>query len=300
MKRKKLKKNTKSKKTVYNILIAICLVVFLVSGGVLGYQFYTYYQAGQIRDELKGQIDVSVPESEREKLPLNIKDKFLKLYSMNPEFIGWVQIDGTDIDYPVMQTTDNDKYLKTDFYGKYHRLGTVFADYRAKISEDGNSDNIVVYGHSANNGEFFSPVRKYKSLDYYKEHPIIHFDTLYEEADYVILAAFMVDASDTTETAFAYHDVHDFNTQETYDAFFEEVEKRSYFQTEIPHTIDDRYLTLSTCDYEIKNGRLAVVARKLRPDETEESFAVLSASYQSNPLMPNAWYEKKGKVNPYR
>ncbi len=299
MKRKKIQKNTKSKKRIYNILIAICLVVFLVSGGVLGYQFYTYYQAGQIRDELKGQINVSVPESERDELPENIQDKFLKLYSMNSEFIGWVQIDGTDIDYPVMQTTDNEKYLKTDFYGNYHRLGTVFADYRATISEDGNSDNIVIYGHSANNGEFFSPIRKYKSLDYYQEHPIIHFDTLYKEADYVILAAFMVDAADTTETAFAYHDVHDFATQEEYDAFFEQVNLRSYFQTDIPHTIDDQYITLSTCDYEIKNGRLAVVARKLRPGETEESFDIASATYQSEPLMPNAWYDKKGRENPY-
>lgn len=299
MKRKKLKKNTQSKKRIYNILIAICLAVFLVSGGILAYQFYTYYQAGQIRDELKGQIDASIPESERDKLPLNIQDKFAKLYSLNPEFIGWVQIDGTDIDYPVMQTTDNDKYLKTDFYGNYHRLGTVFADYRATISEDGNSDNIVIYGHSANNGEFFSPVRKYKSLEYYQEHPIVHFDTIYEEADYVILAAFMVDASDTTETAFYYHDVHDFSSQEDYDAFFEQVDKRSYFSTNIDHTIDDKYITLSTCDYEIKNGRLAVVARKLRPEETEESFDFSSAVYQSNPMMPNAWYEKKGKVNPY-
>lgn len=263
-------KQTKTKKkgnAIYNILIIICILVFLGSGGYLLYQLYDYYDANQTKSNL---IQMVGEVNEETKLI-----DYSKLYEQNNDFVGWIKIDDTNIDYPVVKTTDNEKYLSTDFYGKPHRLGTVFADTRATLTQEYQSDNVVLYGHSAKDGSYFNDVRNYKELDYYKKHAFATFNTMYDNSDYVIIGAVMVDALDTSDRGFIYSDYVEFENQQEFDTFMNKLTERNYFVSPIDTKIDDKIITLSTCEYVFDEARMAIFARRLREGETRENLTDL-------------------------
>lgn len=263
----KTKKVKKKSNAIYNILIVICILVFLGSGGYLLYQLYDYYEA----DQVKGELIEMVGKVDKETKLID----YSKLYEQNKDFVGWVKIDDTKIDYPVVKTTDNEKYLHTDFYGKQHRLGTVFADTRATLTKEYQSDNVVLYGHSAKDGSYFNQVRDYKDLDFYKKHAFVRFNTMYDNSDYVIVGAVMVDALDTSDRGFIYSDFVEFENDSEYNTFIKKMVERSYFVSPVDTNKDDKFITLSTCEYVFEEARMAIIARKLREGETRESLGDL-------------------------
>ena len=129
-------------------------------------------------------------ESEQEPVQEEVTafDKYADVYAQNSDLVGWVSIPGTRIDYPVMQTKDNpDFYLKHAFDKSYSSYGVPYVQENCDI---GISDNLVLYGHHMNNGSMFSDLCKYESEDFYREHKIIHFDTLESFGEYEVIAAF--------------------------------------------------------------------------------------------------------------
>ena len=119
------------------------------------------------------------PELLDKKLPAGILYDYVLYYAHNPDTIGYLRIDGTRIDTPVVQA-DNDKYyMKHDFYGKPTSYGAVFATHIADFKPFDR--NTLLYGHNMFDGERFAALANYKSLDYFKKHPVIHFDTLFEK-----------------------------------------------------------------------------------------------------------------------
>lgn len=263
------KQVSKKKKSnaIYNVLIVICVLVFLGSGGYLVYQLYDYYDAGETRKQIVNMVG-KVDEQTQ------LID-YSNVYAKNNDFVGWVKVDGTKIDYPVVKTTDNEKYLYTDFYGKKHRLGTVFADTRATLTKEYQSDNVVLYGHSARDGSYFHDVRNYKSLDYYKKHPFVTFNTMYDNSEYVIFGTVMVDALDNSEKGFIYSDYVELGDQLEFDKFIGKLTERNYLVSPIDVNKDDKIITLSTCEYTFDEARMAIFARKLREGETKESLMEL-------------------------
>lgn len=297
---KKITKSTSEKggRWKWNLLIAFFGIVFLVALGMLIFQLKDYFTANQMRDAAKDLLETPPTDSELEQLPTGADDKFAKLYAQNNDFIGWISIEGTKIDYPVVQGEDNDYYLRRGMDGKYHRLGTVFADYRCTFSSDGSlSDNTIVYGHSAMDGSYFKDLLKYKKTSYYEEHPVIQFDTMYQEQEWVIIGAFMSGIYESQGELFEYHNFIDAAGEEEFNEFMLEVNRRSYFTTNIPVSYGDSLLTLVTCDYEFDDSRFVVVARKLREGETIDGLSI-EATAQPNRFMPDAWYEATGKKNP--
>ena len=184
-------------------------------------------------------------------------EKYGALYEQNNDFVGWIQIDGTNINYPVMQTPDNpDYYLKHSFENTWSDYGVPYLDEACVI---GQSNNLVIYGHHMSNGSMFCDLELYSDPAFCMDHPVIRFDTLTSFGEYEVIAVFRYN---TNQETFRYD--REVNMDETrFSWFMEQVHARELFSTGKDASFGDQMLTLSTCEYTYKNGRLVVVARKV-------------------------------------
>lgn len=253
---KKAAKHSKSN-LVYNVLMVICLVVFLVSGGVLLKRYIDDRQTENEFDNLASMID---SEATAEGAESN-SAKFAALRDQNSDFIGWISIDGTNLDFPVMYAPDNkDFYLRHDFNKEYSVYGVPYLDEKTTLGANDQSENLIVYGHNMKTGTIFGCLTGYKKADYYSEHPRIEFDTIYGDATYEVFAAFAIDV--VNDTSFVYNQYVDMD-ETAYNEYVEEVISRSDVDTEIRPSYGEQLLTLSTCEYSSDNGRYVVVARRV-------------------------------------
>lgn len=231
------------------------------------------------------------------KFPENMNLKYSYLYAVNQDLVGWVKIANTNLDVQVVQSQDNDYYLKRDFYGKSSRYGCPYLDF--KNDPRYLDDNTVIYGHHMTDGLMFSNLDKYKTLEGYKESPIIEYSTLYETYYFKVFAAFISNAKLVDDNGKYFNFiVTDFLTDEKFNGFVDEVEKRSIFKTDVNVQPDDKLITLVTCSYEFDSARLVVMGRLLRENETT-AVDVSAASINPTPKYPQAWYDAKNMANPY-
>lgn len=292
-------------------IILICAIAVLVAALVLvGAMIAKYAKGADAVDRAKNLYDptdtTSVdiwkqPELERNNMGV-IKD-FYELHKLNDDIIGWISIAGTKLDLPVALGDDNVYYLDHAIDKKYNAFGVPFADWRSVVIEDYQNTNVTIYGHAANDGSYFTPVKSYKNVEYYKQHPTIKFDTIYGKGEYKIIGAFMEDTRMSNPKRFAYHDQLDMNAEELA-TFVDNVKARSYFTTDVDVVDGDKLITLSTCDTEIDASlstpyRIALVARKVREGEST-SVNVSAAKSNTEMTMPDGWVKKKGKANPYK
>ena len=234
--------------------------------------------------------------------------EFNELKSTNEDTIGHIRIPDTKLETPVVQYTDNEYYLHRNFFGE-SALGVPFVDFRATVTQEKMSNNLVIYGHSASNGSYFAALKNYRTVDFYQKHPLVYFDTIYGKGVYKIIGAFVASVDPTQVPAgdpglFYYHDMLDLDSEEIFNYYLDEVAKRSYFQTGVDVAFGDQLLTLSTCDDEIDSSvgtpyRMVVVARKVRPGESTE-VDTAAATPNTGMVMPQKWVEKMGKANPYQ
>ncbi|MBE5934164.1 MAG: class B sortase [Lachnospiraceae bacterium] len=189
-------------------------------------------------------------------------------YEKNQDTIGWLKIDGTPIDYPVMFTEgDNEFYLYRSFDKADNKEGTLYIDANSQISTP--NTNIIIYGHNMKNDTMFGSLSEYANKSYYDAHPTITFNTLYEQGTYEILGAFyakVLKKSDTT--SFRYYKYFGAETEEEYNTFVNYVKSVREYDTGVETKYGDRFITLSTCSYHVENGRFAVVAR-LKEDASQ-------------------------------
>ena len=198
------------------------------------------------------------PEAEEEN---GILPEYAELYEKNDDLVGWIRIPGTKINYPVMQTKeDMEYYLHRDFNGNEDVNGLPFLDARCDVNKP--TTNLLIYGHSMNSGAMFAGLADYKDYNFYQEHKTIYFDTMQERGEYEIVAVFQSRVAYVDEVAFRYYNFIQADTQEEFDSFMSAVEQLSYYDTGNEAVFGDRLLTLSTCDKEITDGRLVVLARK--------------------------------------
>ncbi len=183
---------------------------------------------------------------------LVVQDRFKPLLRTNADVIGWLKIDGTTIDYPVLQADDNAYYLKKDLYRNDNVTGSIFMDYRNHI--DQAERHWIVYGHYMKDEIMFKGLLKYRDEAYYREHPLIEFDTLYGDREWLIFSAYDTNANeDYIRTAFSDDD--------RFGAFAEGLKASSLYDTGISIGPDDTVLTLSTCSRAEESGRFTVHAK---------------------------------------
>ena len=180
---------------------------------------------------------------------------------INSDIIGWIKIDGTNIDYPIMQ--NGDYYLHKDIYKNYSSHGT---PYLAPFCNLKKSDNLIIYGHHMKDNTMFSQLEKYKNYNFYLNHKYIKFFTIENgrtiENTYEVMIAFKTIAY--SDEGFRYYSYTDFQNYEDYEEFVENCRNLEFYYTGVVGTHQDKYITLSTCEYSQKNGRMIIVAKKIK------------------------------------
>ncbi len=266
---KKEKRKLSRGEIVRRIVMAVLIVVAV---GSLGY--FTFYngeaeateQKFNKLSELKNTdfvlfkpktMQVDEPDA-----PPEILEDYVTLYNKNKSLIGWIKIDDTIIDYPVMQSQNMEYYLDHNFSQEKDRNGCLFADSACSIWP--RSQNIIIYGHNMKSGKMFGTLTKYKSESYFEKHPMIQFDTLYEKGTYAVMYVFSEIVHEETEVAFKYYQFVDANSEEEYDSYMKDMAEMSLYDTGVTSRLGDELITLSTCDY-VKGGeRWVVVAKKVK------------------------------------
>ena len=217
--------------------------------------------------------------------------EYRKLYEINSDIVGWLNIGDGLLSTPVMQR-DNEYYLTHDFYGEEDKHGQVFLD-------KGNSpqltdDNTILYGHNiTSDRSMFNILARYKDTEFAAEHPVIQLNTLYNRRQYAVAAVYIVSTRPEHGELFDYISYLKFSTRDAKQAYIAQIQKRSLIDTGVKMTADDRLLTLSTCTYEFADARLVVVARQLREGESAEDFGKQVVK-RENPVMPQIWNELFG------
>lgn len=196
-------------------------------------------------------------------------ETYKDVFAANSDFVGWISIDGTNINYPVMQTPGSpDFYLKRGFDKDYSDYGVPYVQENCLI---GQSDNCVIYGHHMKDGSIFADLCKYESESFYREHPTIRFDTLAGFGEYEIVCVFKTVAY--AEDGFKYYHFVDAENEEAFQAFIRSCQALALYDTGVSAEYGDKLITLSTCEYSRTNGRMVVVAKRVIPPSTEESDA---------------------------
>lgn len=183
------------------------------------------------------------------------------LYLENSDMVGWIRIDGTDIDYPVVQRADAPNYyLKHDFEKNYTDYGCPFM--QANCDALRPSDNLIIYGHNMKDGSMFADLAKYRSKDFWQTHKTVWFDTELGSSAYEIFAVIHTTVQADAADAFLFYRFVDAAAPEDFAAYVSACKARAPYDTGISAEYGDKLLTLSTCDNITDNGRWLVIAKQ--------------------------------------
>ena len=247
----------KARKALFWVLLGMLAAVFIFSAFMIFRHFYDARRSAGQFEQLTDLTEQTQPETPQATEP-SPKEKYASVLAQNEDFVGWIKIPDTRIDYPVVQTPHSPNYyLRRGFDKKYSYYGVPYA---AEHCDVYTSDNVVIYGHNMNNGSMFSDLEKYRSQSFYEGHRYITFDTLEEFGTYEIIAVFQTAAGAKNE--FKYFIFDDGNAEE-FNAYVKECKARSLYSIDASAQDGDRLITLSTCEYTRENGRLVVVAKKI-------------------------------------
>ncbi|MBR4514099.1 MAG: class B sortase [Lachnospiraceae bacterium] len=285
------KKKAKTRRIITNILMVICAAVFVICAVYL----IKYYAASKKSEDTYSSLRELIDTGEDMPVDLSsavfeeetaeggkadgkkdvakyftevngkkVYKKYAALYEKNPDFIGWLTLYDTVIDYPVMQTPgDEEKYLHLDFDGNYSSAGTPFADTDSSIEPA--SDNIIIYGHNMNTKKMFYELTNYDDEEFYKNHKTIIFDTIYGPGEYEVVAAFRTQAYPKETTGvFKYYEFFNAESKEDFDAYIESCRALTPYAMDSTAVYGDKLITLSTCAYHSETGRFVVVAKRIR------------------------------------
>ncbi len=271
------RKKTKLSKILYIAVIVILLIVFGVSAFYVADYFLESGKQKAEFDDLAAIVESiqasgpsettgSTPDATDPSQPLEevggvpMLPEYAALYSMNQDIVGWMEIEGTKVNYPVMQTPQTvDFYLRKNFRKEYSLQGCLYAREQCDINTP--SDNITIYGHNMRDGTMFATLLKYDDQEYWEAHDTITFDTLTEHHTYRIFAVFKTTAS--IGEGFSYHQFVDAATEEEFDDFVATCKALAFYDTGLTPVYGDKLITLSTCEYTLENGRFVVVAYRV-------------------------------------
>jgi len=326
-------KKKKNRGRTLNILIAaaaVILVLLVVAFWSLIREVIDRRGVDSQMSEMQSAYSKDETSSEEQSEPsgsdvsYEVNSRFNDLLAQNPDTVGWLEVEGIGYDGAVVQK-DNSYYLTTDFYGNSSSYGAIFASQYNNLDPNkeksnimngqyirdpslntkGADDNIILYGHNLllvdaanddhSNDRMFNNLVKYRRLDFFEQYPFWTFDTLWEDGDWVVVAVFIANTESEHGEPFLYNTMRTFASDADKQTFIDEVMKRSLILTDTDVSVSDRFLTLSTCDYDFSDERCVVVARKLREGETKEDLTGRKVWLNESPLMPDIWNEIYGK-----
>lgn len=244
------KKSMSIKKFIFIIIELILVSVMIYSGSKIVIWFLENGKTEQIMEEISEYVQVEQNEEKPEEEKYNIN--FEELKSKNSDTVAWIKVKGTEVEYPVVQTTDNSYYLTYSFDKTYNKAGWPFVDYRNKL--DGTDKNIIVYGHNRRDGSMFENLKNTLTDDWYnvEDNRKIVFITEKEKALYQVFATYKIQEEDYyMQTQF-----------QDFEGFVNTIKGRSTRDFNVEVGKDDQILTLSTCD-DNSNYRIVIHAKKI-------------------------------------
>lgn len=261
----------RSKERKRKMLIAGCLFLCIISFGYLGAYYQVSAKSAREFEELAEMKEAGKQASSTGQVRIHLTDdtvetpdilpEYSLIHQKNQKLIGWVKIDDTLIDYPVMQTVNNEYYLDHNFNQEEDRNGCIFMDYQCDVVR--GCDNIILYGHHMKSGKMFGTLNKYSKESYFLEHPVIQFDTIYEKGTYQVMYVFRSKVYSEEEVTFKYYQFINAASEKEFNSAMNEMAALSLYDTGVTASYGDQLLTLSTCDYQEKKGRFVVVAKKI-------------------------------------
>lgn len=267
------------KKGMFIVVVVLLLIAFGVSAFMVGsyllegkQQEDRYNELSQIAAntretttatapaETTAADEITEPTETTEATEPTMIPGYAEIYAENEDTVGWLKIEGTRVDYPVMQTPDDPNfYLYRDFDKKNSQRGSVYAWGDADINEP--SDNITLFGHNMADGSMFATLSNYVNKYYWEDNSLIFFDTLNEYHTYKIFAVFKTSAN--IGEGYSYHQFVDAENEDDFNTFVRTVKDLSFYDTGITPVYGDKMIALSTCEYTLDNGRLVVCAVRI-------------------------------------
>lgn len=174
-----------------------------------------------------------------------------------------MEIEGTNINYPVCQASDNSYYLNHTYQKEKNANGSIFLDKDYNFNRP--SENLLIYGHKNQKGLMFDELVKYKAEAFYKEYPTIRFTTAKSDDIYEIISSFKSRVYYQDEQdVFRYYQFVNAESIQEFNEYIQNAKEASLYDTNKSALVGDQLLTLSTCDYEVEDGRFVVVAKKVK------------------------------------
>lgn len=250
------------KKKTAAVIQITAFVVFLCCAVCLGLYYYNSIRSDRGFDELREEVAAVSPEaSEEPKAENGMLEGYYELYQKNSDLVGWIKIDGTKVDYPVVRGDSNEFYLHKNFDKEYQYCGIPFMDYQCNANKP--SDNVIIYAHNMRDGSMFAALLKYTDMDFLNEHKLIAFDTLYERGKYEIV--YVLRTKPNKKEYISYCEFIDAGSTEEFDKFIAKMSEAAlYADAENTPVYGDKLLTLSTCSYNSSNERFVVIAKKIK------------------------------------
>ena len=253
----------------YIIILLLLIVILAISSFFIIKEFAENKKETDIYDELQEivieentDIDTTNVDTEIEKSKGESSNKYNleNIAKINSDVVGWIKIENTNIDYPVMQ--NEDYYLHRNIYKNYSSHGT---PYLAEYCNVQYSDNLIIYGHHMNDNSMFAQLDNYKKYSFYENHKYIKFYSYYNgktiEKTYEVAIAFKTVVY--SDKGFKYYNYTNFSDVQELNDFIENCRKLEFYNTGIDINYGDKLITLSTCEYSQKNGRIVVVAKQI-------------------------------------
>ena len=254
-------KGKHSKKSVlaFKILAIIFVVLFIIG---ICYIIFNFINSNKNKEVYKNISNTSQRDND-----IPIKDvtenmqKVINLKQENEDIIGWIQIENTIIDYPILQATDNNYYLTHNYKKENSKYGSIFAKSECNIQD--NNSNVIIYGHNMKDEQMFNTLLKYEDKDFYNEHKEIKVATENEESKYNIVSVFKSRVFYQDEKdVFRYYNYTKFENEKEYNTYIENCKKIQLYDTGVSAEYGEQLITLITCEYSQENGRMVVVAKK--------------------------------------
>lgn len=218
--------------------------------------------SGDMKQDAQYPVNAFTVRDEPSEHTRNILPQYAALHAQNPDFFGWIRIEGTKVNYPVMFSPDEpERYLHRDFYGEEAKYGVPFVDGATDVER---SRNLLIHGHNAKSGILFGDLDKFLNKSFFEKHRYIHFDTLYEERVYEIVAVCRTKISEDGNNALQPQEYVNILSAYAMNNYLDHVV--SIAINTIPREMNqsNEVLSLSTCAYHERNGRLVVVAERIR------------------------------------
>ena len=265
------------KKSLYIVAVVVLLIIFGVSAFKVGSYLLEGKQQEEKFDEMAAQVQAAQQaaketteateetQEEEESVPTTVGEPvmmpgYAELHEQNPHMVGWIKIEGTKLDYPVMHSPDKPNfYLEHDFDGNKSARGCIYAREECDLFEP--TDNITLYGHNMRDGSMFAPLNAYVNKETWKNNSLIFFDNLYEAHVYQIFAVFTTTAS--VGEGFPYHQMDNAASAQEFEQFIQNCKNLQLYETGITPIYGDKIICLSTCEYSQENGRLVVAAVRI-------------------------------------